>query len=117
SLAYFHFYRKRKYQSTGGGTPTTEKIIVDASVGSYENLRNLAVTERNRADVIAQRIECMISGNTDFRKPGYNVDIDFQNIFGIGKTKTRARLDEIVHRLDNGIHYTELLINNPFQRN
>ena len=117
TFGYFHFWRKRKSTATSAGTPATEKIIVDASAQSIKNLTNLAVNELNRTKNSVKKLECTISGNTDFRKPGYIIDFDLQTIFGTGKSQASARLDEITHRLDNGIHYTELLINDPLQRN
>ena len=117
TFGYFHFWRKRKSTATSAGTPATEKIIVDASAQSIKNLTNLAVNELNRTKNSVKKLECTISGNTNFKKPGYIIDFDLQTIFGTGKSQASARLDEITHRLDNGIHYTELLINDPLQRN
>jgi len=117
NFGYFHFWRKRKSTATSAGTPATEKIIVDASAQSIKNLTNLAVNELNRTKNSVKKLECTISGNTNFKKPGYIIDFDLQTIFGAGKSQASARLDEITHRLDNGIHYTELLINDPLQRN
>ena len=117
NFGYFNFFRKRKSSATSGGTPATEKIIVDASAQSIKNLQNLAKNELDRVKNKVQKLECTISGNTDFRKPGYIIDFDLQTIFGAGKLQSMARLDEITHRLDNGIQYTELLINDPLQRN
>lgn len=116
-FAKMHFWRKQRYTSSvGSGTPATKKIIVDASAKNLKNLTNLAVTEQARVNVIAQPVECTISGNTNFRKPGYNIDFDFTTIFGTGKSKTRARIDEITHRLENGMHYTDLILNDAYQR-
>lgn len=118
-FGYFHFYRKRKSTATTGGSPTlnTRKIIVDASAESPKNLTNLAKTELERIKNNVQRVEFTITGNTDFRKPGYIIDYDFTSTLGSGKSGSSVRLDEITHRIENGIHFTEILINDAFQRN
>ena len=78
TFGYFHFWRKRKSTATSAGTPATEKIIVDASAQSIKNLTNLAVNELNRTKNSVKKLECTISGNTDFRKPGYIIDFDYK---------------------------------------
>jgi len=112
----FHFYRRQRYTQTGSGPLPTRKLIIDASAKNSFSIQNLAVNEQARVNVVSQPLECTIPGNINFRKPGYNVDFTLTNLFGAGATKTRARLEEITHRLENGVHWTEITINDAFQR-
>ena len=124
-FSQFYFYRRMKYRTSIGSAlypapaidPLTEKIIIDASAQSVKNLQTLAEAEKTRSNIIAKRFEFTISGNTDFKKPGYEIQIELSNLLGSGASTTQARMEQITHKLESGIHLTDIIINPAYQRN
>jgi len=111
----FQFIRRQRVTVTGAGTPATEKIIIDATMKSQRGLETLAAKEQARVNVIANTGFFTILGNQAFKKPGYNIQVDFTNTMGSGRSGT-VRIEEIKHFLKNGKYYTEVHFSPAFQR-
>ena len=110
-----HFFRRRRASSTSAGTPATQKIIVDSRNKGLKGLQTLANEEQLRANVVAKNGSFFINGNTDFRNPAFNIDVDFVSTLGTGRTGV-VRINEIRHLLTEGVHKTNILFNNSFNR-
>lgn len=110
-----HFFRRRRASRTTAGTPPTEKIVVDSRQLGVKGLDTLALKEHERSDVVAKSGLFTINGNTNFRNPAYNIDVDFSTTLGSGRSGV-ARINEIRHTLTDGIHKTMVLFNNSFNR-
>lgn len=128
-LANFNLWRIMGDTETDAGSPTTQKIIVNRNLiqdgiqpntGNTEAtttmLKNFATRELLRTDVNKQGPVLTIDGNTNFRQPGYKVDIDFTASMGTGRSATDIRIDEIEHVLESGFHYTKLTFDSSFYR-
>lgn len=114
-FAKMHFFRRRRKTITGAGTPATEKIMVDASMKNIDNLTSWATKEQARANVVAKHGEFTILGNPAFKRPAYNIEVDFTDTLGSGRSAT-VRIDSIKHFLQNSRHYTTVTYNNSFSR-
>lgn len=112
----FHFFRRRRATVTGGGTPATEKIIVEPTVKPIDGLTVMATKEQARANRVLDQGLFTINGNNEFKKPGHLIQVDFTNTLGSGRSTTTARLEELRHKILNGIHKTEVVFNPSFTR-
>ncbi len=110
-----HFFRRRRGSDEVGGSPATEKIIVDNRNKGEETLNTLATKELARSNVVAKKGRFTIAGNTDFKTPAYMVECDFTQTLGTGRSG-QIRMQEIRHFLQAGVHYTTIFFNNSFQR-
>jgi hypothetical protein len=110
-----HFFRRRRASSTSAGSPATQKIIVDSRNKGDRGLQTLANAEQLRSNVVAKIGSFTIDGNTDFKNPAYNIDVDFTTTLGTGRSGV-VRINEIRHTLNEGIHKTNVLFNNSFNR-
>lgn len=113
---FYLFKRVRKTSSTSGGTPATTKIIVNRSITDETVLLNLANAEWARVNTDAYRVAFTIPGNTNFKKPGYAIDVDFTATMGSGRSGTQMRIDEITHTLNQSRHKTTVSLKPAFQR-
>lgn len=111
----FHFFRRRRATVTGGGSPATEKIIIDSTMKSINSLTTLATKEQARANQIFNSGFCTIEGNNAFKKPAFNIQVDFTATLGSGRSAT-VRLEELRHKLVNGRHDTEIFFKPAFAR-
>jgi hypothetical protein len=110
-----HFFRRRRGTDEVGGTPATEKIIVDTRQQGQKTLDTLATKELARANVVAKKGSFTIDGNTDFKNPAYMIECDFTQTLGTGRSG-QIRMQEIRHFLQQGVHKTTVFFNNSFQR-
>jgi len=110
-----HFFRRRRGTDEVGGSPATEKIIVDTRQQGQKTLDTLAVKELARANVVAKKGSFTIDGNTDFKNPAYMLECDFTSTLGTGRSG-QIRMQEIRHFLQQGVHKTTVFFNNSFQR-
>lgn len=110
-----HFFRRRRGTDEVGGTPATEKIIVDTRQLGQVSLDTLATKELARANVVANKGTFTIAGNKNFTKPAYMLECDFTQTLGTGRSG-QIRMNEIRHFLQQGVHYTTVFFNNSFQR-
>lgn len=115
AFGWMHFERRRRSSITNAGTPPTEKIVVDSRSLGKPALDKSVVKEAERANVVAKQGNFTINGNTDFRYPAYNIDVDFTDSLGTGRTGV-VRLEEIRHILTEGVHKTTCYFNNSFNR-
>ena len=115
SQVYF-FKRVRKTSATAAGTPVTTKLIVNRTIENEDVLQNMADEEYNRVSPQPYFGKMTIPGNTDFRKPGYNIDFDFVSTLGSGYSGTQKRMDEIIHTLNKSKYRTEIHLKPGFQR-
>ena len=111
----WYFLRRQRATVTGAGSPATEKIIVDASAKSKTSLTTLATKEQARSNVVANHGYFTIAGNQAFKKPGYNISVDFTTTLGSGRSGT-VRIESIKHFLQDSFYYTEVQYNNAYQR-
>lgn len=111
----FHFFRRRRASVTAAGTPATEKIIVDASLKSQTALEAFATKEHTRTNVVASNGMFTIAGNPAFKKPAYNISVDFSNTLGSGFSGT-VRIDQISHQLIDSHYITQIMFNNSYHR-
>ena len=102
------FYRRRRAAARTTGTPATEKIIIDSTINSKNDLQTLADKELVRANKISKSGHITINGNVAFRHPGYMIDTDFSESLGNGRSGL-VRMDQIVHTLTHGIHKTRIV--------
>ena len=119
SFAQLHLYTLRKKTATSAGNPPTQKIIVDGTQTHPDQLQVFATSEQSRLNVTAKQATATFTGNTDFKRPGYLIDVDFSTTFGTGRSGTGAnglRIDNIRHFLQSGIHFTTVNLNNSFHR-
>ncbi len=119
SFAQFNLYTLRKKTATASGNPPTQKIIVDGSQTHPDQLQSFATAEQTRLNKIATNAKCTFTGNTDFKKPGYLIDVDFSNTLGTARSGTGTsglRLDSIRHFLQSGFHFTTVDLSNSFNR-
>ena len=114
-LGKLHLFRRRRGSDSVGGSPATEKIIVDSRQLGQESLDTLAVKELARANVVANKGSFTIAGNKDFTKPAYMLEVDFTQTLGSAYSG-QVRMKEIRHFLQQGVHYTTVFFNNSFQR-
>ena len=110
-----HFFRRRRGTDEVGGSPATEKIIVDTRNKGQTSLDTLATKELARANVVAKKGSFTIDGNTDFKNPAYMLECDFTTTLGTGRSG-QIRMNEIRHFLQQGVHKTTVFFNNSFQR-
>lgn len=109
-----HFYTRLRSRVTGAGTPATEKIIVDRSIKDMDSLTNRATKEQQISNVTATRGSVSIVGHSDFKRPGYNINIDFSNTLSTGASGA-VRMDKIIHQL-TPLWTTTIEFNNAYQR-
>ena len=112
----FYFYRKQRQSVSIAGTPATQKIIVDASITNPATMLNYVTAELARVQNTVKQPDFTIDGNVNLRMPGYNIDVDFTNIFNSTRTGTQLRIGEIRHLLKAGIHYTEIYLDTSYNR-
>ena len=113
------FGRTKRASTTVGGNPPTEKIIVKKNLKTFEALQQFASAELLRINKLIVSGSCTLLGNTNFKNPGYIVDVDFTATLGTGRSATGvngARLENIKHYLEDSIHYMDLTFNNAFDR-
>jgi hypothetical protein len=110
-----HFFRRRRGTDEVGGTPATEKIIVDTRQQGQKTLDTLATKELARANVVAKKGSFTIDGNIDFKNPAYMLECDFTQTLGTGRSG-QIRMQEIRHSLQQSVHKTTVFFNNSFQR-
>ena len=103
-----HMFRRRRASATTSGIPSTEKIIIDSTVQSQQDLQVYADKELVRANKISKSGHITIDGNTAFRHPAYMIDTDFSESLGSGRSGL-VRMDQIIHTLTNGIHKTRIV--------
>lgn len=115
-LSKFFFYRRqRKTSATGSGTPATEKIIVDSTAKNPTTLQTYATKEQARVNVVGKKGSFVIAGNTAFKSPGYNIEVNFTSTLGSGRSGT-VRIDQIDHYLENGRYFTKVQFEDAYQR-
>lgn len=115
----YFFRRQRQSSSSLGGTPVTEKIIINNTLKNKTSLKNFADNEFTRVSTNPiKQPDFTIEGNVNFKRPSYLIDVDFTSFFGTGRTSApqSARLEEIHHNLIKGIHFTDIFIDNSFNR-
>lgn len=113
---FYFFKRVRKTSATAPGVPLTTKIIVNRTMIDETLLQNLADEEYSRVNADAYYIKATTPGNTDFKRPGYVIDVDFSNTLQSDKVGTNFRIDEINHTLEKSRHRMEILLRPSFQR-
>jgi len=113
---FYLFKRVRKQSATAAGAPLTTKIIVNRTVTDGTALQALADKEYARVNADAYRSTFTIPGNTAFKRPGYNIDIDFNLTMGSGHSASSLRMDEIIHTLEKSRHRTQVTLKPAFQR-
>lgn len=100
SVAQFYLYKKlRKQSAVLAGTPATQKIIMDRTIIDDTTLQGLANQEYSRVSSVPYEVKCTFYGNSDFRKPGYAIDVDFTNSLETDCVGTQLRIDQIIHTL------------------
>ena len=118
-FAQLHLYTLRKKTVTSAGNPATEKIIIDGTQTHPDQLQTFATSEQARLNVTSKQATCTFTGNTDFKKPGYLIDVDFTTTLGTNRSGTGAsglRIESIRHFLQSGFHFTTVNLNNSFHR-
>lgn len=118
-FAQLHLYTLRKKTATSAGNPATEKIIIDGTQTHPDQLQTFATSEQARLNVISKQATCTFTGNTDFKKPGYLIDVDFSTTLGTNRSGTGVnglRIESIRHFLLSGFHFTTVNLNNSFHR-
>ena len=112
----FYFYRRQRASETGSGVLTTEKIIIDSSTKNPTALQTLATKELARINKVGKTGFFTIAGNIAFTKPGYNINVDFSNTLGTGRSGSPVRISQIRHYLFNGRWFTYVQFEDAFQR-
>jgi len=115
-IGKFHFFRRRRSTTTGAGTPATEKIIIDSTLKSQKSLNAFSAQEHVRANVVTPMGKFTIAGNPAFKYPAYNIEIDFSNTLGTGRSTTTGRIESLRHELIDSHYTTQVVFNNSFQR-
>lgn len=121
-LGKIYFFRRQRASSAlAVGSPVTEKIIVNNTLKNKTSLQNFADNEYSRVNQKPIRQpDFTIEGNVNFKRPSYLIDVDFTSFFGSFRkcdaTTTPARLEEIHHNLIKGVHFTDIFIDNSFNR-
>lgn len=110
------YKRTRKQSATAAGTPATTKIIVNRSITSDAVLQTMANNEYDRVNTDAKIARFTTKGDVVFRKPGYNIDVDFTSTLGAGRSATQLRMDEVIHSLEKSRHRMVILLKPAFQR-
>lgn len=118
SISQFYLYKKlRKQSATLGGSPATQKIIMDRTIVDDTTLQGLANQEYTRVSPLPYYVDCTFYGNADFRKPGYAVDVDFTNSLESDCSGTQLRIDQIIHTLGPKSRWnTKLTLAPAYQR-
>ena len=109
--------------SKAPGLPT-QQIIVNRNITDPTQLQNYATRSFARSSVTKQGPQVTIDGFdmtgnfrlTDFKRPGYHIDIDLSSTMGITRKATSLRIDEIVHKLSKGFTLCTLTFDNSFYR-
>ena len=115
-FSQFYFYRRQRASATGSGVLTTEKIIIDSSTKNPTALQTLATKELARSNKVGKTGFFTIAGNIAFTKPGYNINVDFSNTLGTGRSGSPVRISQIRHYLFNGRWFTYVQFEDSFQR-
>lgn len=117
-FSQLYLYRKvRKQSSVVPGTPATQKIIMDRTLIDETTLQSLANNEFNRVSPVPYEVKATFYGNSDFRKPGYAVDVDFTGNLENDSSGTQLRIDEIIHTLGPKSRWnTEITLKPAYQR-
>jgi len=115
SFAKLHFFRRRRSTTTGSGSPATEKIIVDAALKSQASLDAFSAQEHARANTVTSMGKFTIAGNPAFKRPAYQMEVDFTNTLGTGRSGT-VRIEELRHILVDSHYLTQVKFNNSFHR-
>ena len=115
-FSQFYFYRRQRASATGSGVLTTEKIIIDSSTKNPTALQTLATKELERVNIIGKTGFFTIAGNIAFTTPGYNINVDFSNTLGTGRSGSPVRISQIRHYLFNGRWFTYVQFEDSFQR-
>lgn len=119
-LGKIYFFRRQRASADSGlAGLATEKIIVNNTVKNKTSLQNFADNELARVSTKPiKQPDFTIEGNVNFKRPGHTIDVDFSSLFGGGSTRNAAdvRIDEIHHNLIKGIHFTDIFIDNSFNR-
>jgi len=110
-----HFFRRRRSTTTAVGTPATEKIVVDSTLKSQSALDAFSAQEHARSNVVTSKGEFTITGNPAFKKPAYNIEVDFSNTLGSGRSGT-VRLEQLTHMLIDSHYVTKVNFNNSYHR-
>lgn len=123
-FAAFNLWRIAGATITGAGSPATQQIIFNKNITDPVQIRNYAIRSQLRSNLTKQGPQVTIdpydrNGNfviTDFKRPGYKLNIDLTASFGSGRVANNLRMDEIKHILDNGFHYCTITFDNSFYR-
>jgi hypothetical protein len=118
TIKYATFFFVRRVSATASGAATglnLTKPIINDYMQNGPNLQDQANKELARIGY-ALKAGCTCPGNTDFKKPGYTVNVNFNQTFGSGHSGT-PRMDKIRHYLDqHGFYWMEIDMEPPLQR-
>lgn len=116
-MSQFYLYKRvRKTSSTVGGSPATQKIIMNRTLIDDVALQSMADSEFQRVSPVPYEVKSTFYGNSDFRKPGYAIDVDFTNTLESDSLGTQLRIDQIIHTLEKSRWNTELTLKPAYQR-
>lgn len=110
------FFEKRvsKTASGAGGLNLTKPIVND-SIQNASDLQDQANKELVRVGY-ATKAGCTCPGHTDFRRPGYQMNVNFDQTFGSGHSGS-LRMERIRHYTDRrGFYWMELEYGPALQR-
>ena len=108
----------------GAGSPPTQQIIVNKNLTDPSQLLAYATRSQLRSNVTKKGPQVTIDGLdksgvfhlTDFKKPGYKIDIDVSASLGTGRSANSLRIDEIKLYLDSGFTYATITFDSSFYR-
>ncbi|HVI39966.1 MAG TPA: hypothetical protein VM577_04845 [Anaerovoracaceae bacterium] len=108
----------------GAGSPATQQIIINKNLTDPTQLLAYATRAQLRANQTAVKPQVTIDGFdmngnfklTDFKRPGYKIDIDLSASLGSGRVANSLRIDEIKLFIDAGVTYATITFDNSFNR-
>jgi len=114
-FAMFYFARRLNVVATSAGGLNTTKSVVNNSIKNASVMATQATMELARS-AYALKAECTIPGNTDFKRPGYLCNVNFNQTFGNGHSGT-LRIDKARHYTDQyGFYWVDLEFAPSLQR-
>lgn len=101
--ATFFFARRVSATASGAGGLNLTKPIVNDTTQLLSDLSDQASKELARVGY-ATKASCTVPGHTDFKRPGYQCNVNFNQTFGTGHSGT-LRMEKIRHYLDDHGYY------------
>lgn len=114
-FATFFFVRHISATASGAGGLNLTKPVVNDSDQNAAILSDQATKELARV-AYATKAFCTVPGHTDFKRPGYQCNVNFNATFGTGHSGT-LRMEKIRHYLDHsGFYWMDLEFGPALQR-